>query len=107
MISPELACWFELYVSSEELPAYWPNWGYTVLGFIEVVRAPKYGAASRLSKRIEPEKSTMMAVSRGRWAAVAIALAFRLVIPKTLAKNEGCWAVTVAWTRFQLSPVFP
>ena len=48
---------------------------------------------------IEPEKSSTIATSRGRWAAVAVAWTLSEVRPKIREKKLEMLGVTVTWVR--------
>ena len=58
---------------------------------------------SKLSNRIDPDRSSITATSRGRWTAVAVALILNAELPIIRPKRFWPEAVTVDRTRFGVS----
>src|SRR4051794_33200939 len=80
-----------------------PNFGNAGSGFSDPVTVVYGGYDASLEYFIEPEKSSTMATSRGRWTAVAVASAGRPLMPSSLAKNVGWLPLTVTRTADQFS----
>src|SRR5436305_4457523 len=80
----------------------------TVSGFMDTTRGwlpvdglaelPDMGMPGKLWKRIEPDRSMMMTMSRGRCTATAVADALKVFVPKMRPNVRPFCEVTVART---------